>query len=93
MKAAAEHPEIEVLVPVEQDVAKMRRFVEDFFTEPERESILPTEDALRDRHVALIWSAKESALKVLRVGLRRDTRSVFVEIDDPTAPGPLAGPD
>src|SRR2546421_626349 len=28
----------------------------------------------------LIWSAKESALKVLRTGLRRDTRSVAVSL-------------
>lgn len=29
----------------------------------------------------LIWSAKESCLKVLREGLRRDTRSVRIEVD------------
>jgi len=29
----------------------------------------------------LIWSAKESCLKVLREGLRRDTRSVSIEVD------------
>ena len=29
----------------------------------------------------LIWSAKESALKVLRTGLRQDTRSVEVEVE------------
>ncbi len=37
-----------------------------------------------DRHDLLantIWSAKESALKVLRTGLRRDTRSVEVRLD------------
>jgi 4'-phosphopantetheinyl transferase len=28
----------------------------------------------------LIWSAKESALKCLREGLRRDTRSVLVSV-------------
>ena len=30
----------------------------------------------------LVWSAKESALKVLRTGLRRDTRSVEVTLED-----------
>ena len=30
----------------------------------------------------LLWSAKEAALKVLRVGLRADTRSVPVTVDD-----------
>jgi len=58
------------------------RFVNDFFTDRERLAVETTADAHRDRHVALTWSAKESALKVLRVGLRRDTRSVEVELDD-----------
>ena len=43
----------------------------------------PRSQADRDLAANLIWSAKESALKVLRTGLRRDTRSVEV---------PLAGP-
>ena len=34
----------------------------------------------RDAAANLIWSAKESALKVLQIGLRRDTRSVEVAI-------------
>ncbi|MGB5415476.1 MAG: 4'-phosphopantetheinyl transferase superfamily protein [Polyangiales bacterium] len=58
------------------------RFVNDFFTERERMAVETTADAHRARQVALTWSAKESALKLLRVGLRRDTRSVEVEIDD-----------
>jgi 4'-phosphopantetheinyl transferase len=61
------------------------RFVRDFFTDRERAAVQNTSDELRDRHVALTWSAKESALKVLRVGLRRDTRRVEVEIQDPEA--------
>ncbi len=42
--------------------------------------------AVRDVAANLIWSAKESALKVLRTGLRRDTRSVEVTVDDLTPP-------
>lgn len=63
------------------------RFVNDFFTVRERRKLEATVDAHRDRHVALTWSAKESVLKVLRVGLRRDTRSVEVEIEDVGAEG------
>ena len=39
----------------------------------------------REKAIAinLIWSAKESALKVLREGLRRDTRSVQIKPDFP----------
>ena len=58
------------------------RFVNDFFTERERMAVETTTDAHRERVVALTWSAKESALKVLRVGLRRDTRSVQVAFDN-----------
>jgi 4'-phosphopantetheinyl transferase len=42
------------------------------------------EDSAPEEHdlrVALTWSAKESALKVLRVGLRRDTRDVEVDLE------------
>ena len=64
------------------------RFVHDFFTERERLAVDETAGASRDRHVALTWSAKESVLKLLRVGLRRDTRSVEVLIDDPFSDAP-----
>jgi 4'-phosphopantetheinyl transferase len=52
-------------------------FTEDYFTPEELCSILqvPVEKALR---TTLMWSAKESALKVLRKGLSRDTRSVVI---------------
>ena len=63
------------------------RFVSDFFTERERKVAYEVDDSLRDRYVALVWSAKESALKVLRAGLRRDTRSAEVEIEELAAPG------
>ena len=56
-------------------------FVRDFLTAAERRYVAaqpPGED--HDLAANLIWSAKESALKVLRTGLRRDTRSVEVSI-------------
>jgi 4'-phosphopantetheinyl transferase len=56
-------------------------FVEDFFTAAERDYVrrLPPGSA-RDEAANLIWSAKEAALKVLKVGLRADTREVEVEV-------------
>ena len=36
----------------------------------------------RDEAVNLLWSAKESALKVLQTGLRRDTRTVDVTVEE-----------
>ncbi len=70
-------------------------FVRDFFTASERHFIWdgrirdgrPGEGRVGDSDLRanLLWSAKESALKVLRTGLRRDTRTVEVELG---APGP-----
>lgn len=56
-------------------------FVRDYLTETERGLVSA---AGPDRHKAanLVWSAKESALKVLGTGLRRDTRSVEVIVAD-----------
>ena len=61
-------------------------FVRDFLTPAEQELVasVPGPDGY-DAAANLIWSAKESALKVLRTGLRADTRSVEVTIADPQA--------
>lgn len=60
-------------------------FVRDYFTAAEQERAA----ALGDNSLAanLIWSAKESALKVLRTGLRRDTRTVEVTLTDRSEAG------
>jgi 4'-phosphopantetheinyl transferase len=55
-------------------------FVRDYFTRPEQDCVAASKDP--DASANLIWSAKESALKVLRTGLRRDTRSVEVALLD-----------
>ena len=55
-------------------------FVQDFLTAPERAYVAAAADP--DLAANLVWSAKESALKVLRTGLRRDTRSVEVTVHD-----------
>jgi 4'-phosphopantetheinyl transferase len=51
-------------------------FVADFFTPAEQRYVATAADS--DLAANLVWSAKESALKVLATGLRRDTRSVEV---------------
>ncbi|ABF39472.1 4'-phosphopantetheinyl transferase [Candidatus Koribacter versatilis Ellin345] len=54
-------------------------FMRTFFTEAEIESC---HKANRGGELeTLIWSAKESTLKMLSVGLRADTRSVSIDID------------
>jgi 4'-phosphopantetheinyl transferase len=56
-------------------------FVADFLTPAEQRLVAGAGDAdARDLLANLVWSAKESALKVLRTGLRRDTRSVEVSL-------------
>jgi 4'-phosphopantetheinyl transferase len=61
-------------------------FVSDFLTESEAawvhgRRLSAGEDGWQEA-ANLIWSAKEAALKVLRVGLRADTRSVEVCVGD-----------
>lgn len=67
-------------------------FVTDFLTVAEQAYVRTLEPGDRDAAANLLWSAKESALKVLRTGLRRDTRSVEVTVGDDDSRGwrPLA---
>jgi 4'-phosphopantetheinyl transferase len=53
-------------------------FVADYFTIEEQALVARASAAGRPRLLALLWSAKESALKALHEGLRLDTRSVIV---------------
>jgi 4'-phosphopantetheinyl transferase len=56
-------------------------FVRDFLTEAEQHAVAEAGWAAGRRDLAnLIWSAKESTVKVLRTGLSRDTRSVQVTL-------------
>lgn len=55
-------------------------FVRDWFTPTEREAVECAPAPSRDLLVTTIWSAKESALKAIRQGLRLDTRDVEVEL-------------
>ncbi len=62
---------------------RSQAFVDDYFTPAERSLVAGSaEPALTSN---LIWSAKESALKVLRTGLRRDTRTVTVTLREDRA--------
>lgn len=55
-------------------------FVADYFTEAEQALVAHRPQQERPALVTLIWSAKESALKALREGLRIDTRSLAVTL-------------
>jgi 4'-phosphopantetheinyl transferase len=58
--------------------ARSDAFLADYFTIEEQELVAQTPEDDRSRLLALLWSAKESALKALHAGLRLDTRSVSV---------------
>ena len=60
---------------------RSRAFVADWFTPAER-AVVAAHETDHDLLANLIWSAKESALKVLQTGLRRDTRTVEVTLQD-----------
>jgi len=71
---------------------RSRAFVADFLTAPEQAFVegQPDQDA-RDAVANLMWSAKEAALKVLRMGLRADTRTVEVTLHPVEDADPHAG--
>lgn len=92
------HGPVRVGCDLELVESRSDAFVRDYFTPAEQALTFETFD--RDRHLRanLIWSAKESALKVLRTGLRLDTRTVEVRLPpEPASSGwnPLEvmGPD
>lgn len=64
--------DLEVIEP------RSNAFVEDYFTDEEQAAIAQTHTAQRNLLITILWSAKESALKALRLGLRADTRSVSI---------------
>jgi len=68
---------------------RSRLFVSDWFTPAEQAIVAGAADPVLAAN--LVWSAKESALKVLRAGLRRPTRSVEVRVD-PDAVGVVFEP-
>lgn len=76
MPGAALGCDLEIIEPRSQN------FVADYFTAEEQSLIERAPDGDRSRLVTLLWSAKESALKALRVGLRLDTRTFSVSLAD-----------
>lgn len=66
-------------------------FVVDWFTDGERSIVdRAAAGSERSRIVTLVWSAKESALKALGVGLRLDTREVRVDLNEEPLRSPVS---
>jgi len=79
---AVTHPEVALGCDLEKVEPRSRSFVRDYFTADEQHLIASSTASDRSRMATLLWSAKESALKVLRTGLRLDTRCVVVSLSD-----------
>jgi 4'-phosphopantetheinyl transferase len=63
--------------------ARSDAFVRDWLTPAEQDLVFGAAPGVERQLLAnLVWSAKESALKALQTGLRRDTRSVEVDVVD-----------
>ena len=75
------HGSVRVGCDLELVESRSDAFIRQYFTPAEQSVAM--EVAAEERHLRanLFWSAKESALKVLRTGLRVDTRSVEVRLD------------
>ncbi len=90
--AAAAAGALRIGCDVEEIALRSDHFVSDYFTAEEAAWIRAggdERDPAPDHHVRanLLWSAKESALKALGEGLRKDTRSVVVEAGGMDAEG------
>jgi len=69
-------------VDLEHIEPRSAAFVRDYLTDGEQSWVMALGDDGVSLGANLIWSAKEAALKALRCGLRRDTRSVEVTVGD-----------
>ena len=73
-------PGFSVGCDTEQIEPREVQFFQDYFT-PDEIALLQNAPTDRSLVAYLIWCAKESALKVLREGLRLDTRSIVISPD------------
>jgi len=64
---------------LERMVPRSAEMVRDFFTIEERQWLRSYSPVRRIMLDNLVWTAKEATLKLLRTGLRRDTRDVLVQ--------------
>ncbi len=65
---------------------RSQAFIQDYFTTNEQKFMLSFPDISGNVLPNLFWSAKESTLKALRIGLRTDTRNVDVSLEKFTIP-------
>jgi 4'-phosphopantetheinyl transferase len=84
--ALTERPAWPLGADIEHIQPRQAPFVEDYFTHAEQATITQASSEMTDTLVTAIWSAKEAALKALRVGLSVDTRAVTCLLQTPLQP-------
>jgi 4'-phosphopantetheinyl transferase len=67
---------------IERIAPRAPEFAADYFTSAELAQVAASPANERDATVTLIWSAKEAALKALRLGLTVDTRRVSIGLSE-----------
>jgi len=83
---------VELGCDVELVEPRSANFIDDYFTPAEHAFLDRAPAVERPQTIALLWSAKESALKALRVGLRLDLRELAVSIPGNASPATRADP-
>lgn len=83
---AVASPEVTLGCDLEVVEPRSDAFVSDYFSASEQQLISRAAATERFRLLALLWSAKESALKALQTGLRMDVRSVSISFGESPTP-------
>ena len=78
---SAVHPTATVGADMERIETREWNFVRSYFSPAEIDLVESSPSAERDMLITLIWSGKEALLKVLREGLRLDTRTIICLFD------------
>ena len=86
--AVADSTAIAVGADLEMVTARDPGLIEDFFTAGEARRCAAASGRDAELLIARTWSAKEAVLKALRIGLRRDTRTIAVGADSTVAAPP-----
>lgn len=86
MVAAVAKPNWPIGCDIEKIAPRGEAFIDDYFTEAEALLVRQVAGAQRDVLVTAVWSAKESVLKALHLGLSVDTRAVACLIDPAERP-------
>jgi 4'-phosphopantetheinyl transferase len=81
--AISDRPGVAIGADIEKVETRAPGFADDYFTPHELEQLRAAPHPEKDAVTTLIWSAKEAALKALRLGLTVDTRAVSCTLASP----------